>query len=99
MTAVEPKRKYEGLIVLNTKGREDSVEKIISSIGNIMEEMGAKLEQIDQLGRRKFAYPSQKLDEGFYVNYHFEADPGLIEDLREKLELNKDVHIQQYQRR
>ncbi len=65
-----------------------------------MEKMGAKLEQIDQLGRRKFPYASgTKLKEGFYVNYLFEADPEVIDDLREKLTLNKDVHIQHYQRR
>ena len=92
------KRKYEGLIVLDTKGKEEGVDKIISAIGNEMESAGAKLEQIDHLGKRKFPYNAQHLAEGFYVNYLFEAEPTVIEMLKEKLELNQHVHLQHYQR-
>jgi len=92
------KRKYEGLIVLNTKGKSEAVEKIISSVGNEMESAGVKLEQIDHIGMRKFPYNAQHLDEGFYVNYIFEADPTTLDELRDKLTLNTDVHLQHYQR-
>lgn len=93
------KRKYQGVIVLDTKGKEDTVEKMISSVGNEMEAEGARLEQIDHLGKRKFAYPSNKLGDGFYVSYQFEADPGVVEKVRNRLRLNGDVHVQHYQRR
>ena len=57
----------------------------------------ALLEQIDQIGRRKFPYNAQHLDEGFYVNFMFQAEPALIEGLRTKFKLHEDVHLQHYQ--
>ncbi len=70
---------------------------MISQIGRDIEAEGAKLEQIDQLGRRKFAYNARKLEEGFYVNFFFSADPAKLEPLRKKLKLNDDVFLQHYQ--
>lgn len=90
-------RKYEGLIVLNTKGTEGSIDDLVSSIGKELEAEGAKLEEVRQIGRRKFAYESQKQEAGFYVNYLFEADPTAIERIQTRLKLNDHVHLQHYQ--
>ena len=91
-------RKYEGLIVLNTKGTETSIDDVVSSVSKELEEEGAKLDEIKQLGRKKFAYNARKLDGGHYVNYIFEADGETIEKIKERLKLNTLVHLQHYQR-
>ena len=91
-------RKYEGLIVLNTKGKEDSVDELVSSVAKEMEGEGARLDEIQQLGRRKFAYNARHLDAGHYVNYIFEAEPTQVESIQSKLKLNALVHIQHYKR-
>ncbi|MES2709878.1 MAG: 30S ribosomal protein S6 [Verrucomicrobiota bacterium] len=92
------KRKYEGLIVLNTKGKDDTVDTIVSKLGREMELEGITLEQIDHLGKKKFPYGSKKLDEGYYVNYLFSSEPDAVEKIKTKLRLNADVHQQHYQR-
>ena len=92
------KRKYEGLIVLNTKGKDETVDTIVSNLGRDMELEGITLEQIDHLGKKKFPYGSKKLDEGYFVNYLFSAEAPVIEKLKAKLRLNTDVHQQHYQR-
>lgn len=92
-------RKYEGVIVLNTKGNEDSIDKMISDVGREIESEGAKLEQIDKLGRHKFAYNARHLDEGFYVNYQFQADSQTLPKVQDKLKLNPIVHLQNYHRK
>ena len=91
-------RKYESLIVLDTKGKEDSVDELVSAVAKEMEAEGAKLDEIQQLGRRKFAYNARHLDGGHYVNYTFEADPGQVQNIQSKLKLNAIVHLQHYQR-
>ena len=35
-------RKYEGLIVLNTKGKEDSVDELVGAVAKEMEAEGAE---------------------------------------------------------
>lgn len=90
-------RNYEGLIVLNTKGIDSSVDDLVSAIGKELETEGARLEEIQQMGRRQFAYPSKKLEGGIYVHYLFAAEPDAIEKIHARLKLNGAVHLQHYQ--
>lgn len=91
-------RKYEGLIVLNTKSIEGSVEDLVTAVSKEIESEGAKLEEIQQLGRKKFAYNSRHLESGHYVNYFFKAEPDAIDRIQAKLRLNGNVHLQHFQR-
>ncbi|MBP7948389.1 MAG: 30S ribosomal protein S6 [Verrucomicrobiales bacterium] len=91
------KRKYESLVVLDTRGKEDTVDSLVSKIGREMELEGAKLEQIDHVGKRRFPYGSKGLTDGYYVCYQFEAEPATIDKVRSKLKLTSEVHQQHYQ--
>jgi small subunit ribosomal protein S6 len=90
-------RKYEGLIVLNTKGMESSIDELVSSIGKELEAEGAKLDEVKQMGRREFAYPSKKSTGGHYIQYFFAAEPAAIEKIQGRLRLNDAVQVQHYQ--
>ncbi|MGC6464474.1 MAG: 30S ribosomal protein S6 [Akkermansiaceae bacterium] len=91
-------RKYEGLIVLNTQGTEKSIDDLVSAVAKELEEEGAKLDEIKQLGRKQFVYNARKLDGGHYVNYIFEADTDVVSKIQTRLKLNNTVHLQHYQR-
>jgi small subunit ribosomal protein S6 len=91
-------RKYEGLIVLNSQGQEDSINDLVTSVAKEMEGKGAKMDEIQQLGRKKFAYNARHLEGGHYVNYIFEAEPADIEKIQEELNLNTSIYLQHYQR-
>lgn len=88
-------RKYEAVIVLSQG--EEGIDDLIQSVGKEMEEEGAKLDKIDKIGRRTFAYNARKQAGGYYVNYFFEGAPELIDKLRERLNLNNDVYLHHYQ--
>jgi small subunit ribosomal protein S6 len=90
-------RNYEGLIILNAKGMEGTIDDLISSVGKEIEAEGGKLDEVKQLGRREFAYPAKHLDGGHYVNYLFAADPASIKKIESRLKLNDKVHLQHYQ--
>lgn len=81
------------------QGKEDSVDTLISRIGKEIEEEGATLQQVDRVGRKDFAYPSNHISGGFFVQYHFEAEPAAVEKLRGRLALNTDIHLQHYDRK
>jgi small subunit ribosomal protein S6 len=91
------KKKYEGIVILNPMGKEDSVDELVQNVGREIEAEGATLEQIEQMGRQKFAYNARHLASGHYVSYHFMADPGSLERVRSRLKLNEAVHLQHYQ--
>jgi small subunit ribosomal protein S6 len=92
------KRKYEALIVLDMKGKEESVEQLVTGISRDFEKAGAKLEQIDHLGKRQFPYSPRHVTSGYFVNFQIEADNTALESVRGKLKLNENVYQQYYQR-
>lgn len=95
----EEKRKYEGVIVLNTEDPSISIDDLVQTIGRDLEAEGAQLDQIDSIGRRDFAYESnRKKTSGHYVNYIFNAEPDVVDKIKTKLKLNENVHLQHYQR-
>ncbi|MEO0415567.1 MAG: 30S ribosomal protein S6 [Verrucomicrobiota bacterium] len=94
------KRKYEGVIVLNMQGQEEGIEESVNVVTKEFEGKGATLEQIERLGRKEFTYPNHaKQTHGYYVQYHFEAEPELLNDLETSLKLNDSVMLQHYRRR
>ncbi len=91
-------RKYQGLIVLNTKSLEGTVDELVTAVSKELEAEGAQLEKITQLGRRQFAYNSRHLEAGHYVNYTFQGAPDIVSRIQERLRLNGHVHLQHFQR-
>ena len=91
-------RKYQGLIVLNTKSLEGTIDDLVTSISKEIESEGAKMEKIVNLGRRQFAYNSKHIEAGHYVNYIFEGAGDLITKIQDRLRLNGHVHLQHFQR-
>jgi ribosomal protein S6 len=91
-------KKYEGIYVLNLQGSEDGVDQLVSAITTELEAEGSKLEQVDRLGRKEFAYENHaKQKHGFYIRCVFEAAPAVISKVRNKLSLNQEIHLQHYQ--
>jgi small subunit ribosomal protein S6 len=92
-------RKYEATIVLDTKGKEQSIEELVGQISKTLETAGARLEQIDQMGKREFPFSPRHVTHGYYVNVQFEAEPTVLDAVSAKLKLNDNVYQQYYQRR
>jgi small subunit ribosomal protein S6 len=90
---------YEAMIVLDTKGKEESVEQLVSAVTQELEKAGAKLEQIDHLGKRKFPFNPRHVEAGYFVNILFKAAATSLDAARSKIRLNDNVYQQYYQRR
>ena len=90
--------RYEGLLVLNQKGNEDTVKDLIERLEGEFVKEGAKVEQVQKMDKRQFTYVAGPLDSGFYVNFIFEGAPGIVERLRGKFNLDEDVYRQHYQK-
>ncbi len=91
-------RKYQGLIVLNPKNIDGTIDDTIKAVSKEIEGEGVKVEKVDQLGRRQFAYASRHVEAGHFVNYTFNGSPEAIKKIQARLSLNGNVHLQHYQR-
>ncbi len=92
------KRRYEALLVLNAQGKEDSIREIIERLQSDFQKEGADVEQVQKMDRHDFSYMAGPLDSGYYVNFIFNADSGLVAKLRTKFKLDPEVYRQSYQR-
>jgi ribosomal protein S6 len=92
------KRRYEVLLVLNTKGKEEGANELIDSIEKQIKGAKVEVEQIQRLEKRTFSYPSKKRTAGYYVNYIVHATPEQIESLQAKWKLDPVIHLQHYQK-
>jgi len=92
------KNRYEGLLVLNQKGNDDTVKDLIERLEGEFEKEGAKVEQVQKMDRRQFTYVAGPLDSGYYVNFIFEGEPQIVDRLRAKFKLDADVYRQHYQK-
>jgi small subunit ribosomal protein S6 len=92
-------RKYEAMIVLDMKGREENVETLVSQLGKEFETNGVKLQQVDNLGKKKFPFAPRHVESGYYINFLFEAEPAAVDKVQARLKLNDNVYMQYFQRR
>jgi len=90
--------RYEALLILNTKGNDESVKETIDRLEGEFTKEGAKIEAIQKMDRRHFTYVKGKLDSGYYVNFIFEGTPASLEKLQTKFKLDNDVYRQNYKK-
>lgn len=85
-------KRYEGLFILNTAGKEEGVKDVIDHISADITAAGGKVDTVQKMDKRQFArVASRKMQSGFYVNFIFESDPTALTGLRAKFRLNEDV--------
>ena len=90
------KNRYEGLLILNTKGNDDSAKDIIERLEKDFKNEGAEIEQVQKMDKRQFTYVRGPLDQGFYVNFIFHGAPTVVAKLKAKFTLDEDVYRQSY---
>lgn len=88
--------RYEALLILNTKGKEDGAKDIIDRLEKFLNKEGAHVEQVQRLDQRKFSYAAGDLNHGYYVNFIFDGAAGICEKLKAKLDFDEDVYRQHY---
>lgn len=84
--------------MLDTKGIDTSVDELISNVGQLIEAEGAKLDEVKNLGRKKFAYNARQIEGGHYVSYMFDADPEVINKIKASLDLADNIYMHNYNR-
>lgn len=85
-------KRYEGLFILNTAGKEEGVKDIIDKITNEITAVGGKIETVQKMDKRAFSrVANKKYSTGFYVNIIFESQTGAVAQLRSRFALNEDV--------
>lgn len=84
-------RNYEAMFIFEPRLREDKLEKEINSVQTIIKKYDTERIDYVNMGKKTLAYPIQKLNEGFYVNYNFQTRPSAITKIKAALKHRKDI--------
>ena len=66
--------KYELAVVVSAKIEDDARAATIEKVKELIARFGGNVTDVDEWGKRRFAYEIQKMHEGFYYFIQFEAD-------------------------
>lgn len=74
------------------------MDELVTAISKDIESAGAKVEKIDNMGRKDFAYTPRKINGAHYVTYTISGEADCITKIQEKLALNDAVYLNQFNR-
>jgi ribosomal protein S6 len=90
-------KNYEAMFILDTRGKDDAAEDIITRIEAEIKAQGGSLNGKPQkVGRIKFERAPGPIDAGFYVNIRFSAPTPALAKLRERFTLDTSIFRQTY---
>ena len=81
-------RTYEVMYIVDTDSSDENIAKLNESIGSLIEKEGGTIVRMDDVGRRKMAYPIKKKYEGYYVLYEIEGSGQEIAELERRMRVN-----------
>jgi ribosomal protein S6 len=85
-------KRYEGLFILETAGKEEGLKETIDKITAELTGLGAKVETVQKMDKRTFSrVADKKHTAGYYVNIIFESQPAVVDQLRTRFAMNPDV--------
>lgn len=85
-------KRYEGLFILETAGKEDGIKDAIDKISAEITTAGGKVETVQKMEKKNFSrIADKKHNAGFYVNIIFESEPKALNQLKTRFALNEEV--------
>ncbi|MDQ3178893.1 MAG: 30S ribosomal protein S6 [Acidobacteriota bacterium] len=82
------KRAYEVMFIAAPETADEDVAKLNDSITTLIETEGGSVVKLEDMGRRKLAYPINKKTEGYYVLFEIEGSGQEISELERRMRVN-----------
>lgn len=81
-------KKYELLYILDKDADDAKRERAIKRIEDTITKGNGVVSNVDIWGMKKFAYPINYKNEGFYVLVEFESDPEVIKNIEHAMHVH-----------
>jgi small subunit ribosomal protein S6 len=88
---MNPKHTYETTFIVNAALEDATIEPIINSTIEFIQNNGGSITTLDKWGRRRLAYPIQKKHNGYYVYAMYDAPATLVPQLERYFQLEENV--------
>ena len=82
---------YEVAVIIRPEVEEDAQQTLIEQLSGILTAEGGQVDNVETWGRRRLAYPINKVNEGFYyfIQGHFSS--ATLPELDRVAKLSEDI--------
>ena len=82
--------KYEAVMIFSVAAGEEAVTPLIEKFKALIEANGT-IENVDDWGKRRLAYPINDIQEGYYVLVYFAADAEFPAELNRRFNIDDAI--------
>jgi small subunit ribosomal protein S6 len=83
--------KYEVLYILVNEIEDDAKTQLVDKFSSAVTNLGGTVDKIDKWGTKRFAYPINFKNDGYYVLMTFTANPEVSKELERLLRITDNV--------
>ena len=83
--------KYELAVVVSAKLEDEARAEVIEKVKAMITRFGGNVTDVDEWGKRRFAYEIQKMKEGFYYFVQFDAPATCPAEVEKRVRIVDNV--------
>jgi small subunit ribosomal protein S6 len=76
------------MYIVDPEQGDDKIAKLNDAVGKLVKKEGGEVVRMDDIGRKRLAYPIQKKEEGYYVLFEIEGSGQEIAELERRMRVN-----------
>lgn len=83
--------KYELAVIVSAKLEDEARAEVVEKVKALVARFGGNVTDVDDWGKRRFAYEIQKMKEGYYYFIHFEATSEVPAEIEQRIRIMDNV--------
>ncbi len=86
----EIKKNYEVMFIVNATLTDDAIASTVEKFKTLITKNG-EITKVEEIGKKRLAYPIMKMNEGYYVLVEFTSDPQFPKELGRIFNITDEV--------
>ena len=86
----EIKNNYEVMFIVNSTFTEEAISATVEKFQKLIGENG-EVTKVEEIGKKRLAYPIMKMSEGYYVLVEFTSNPEFPKELDRVFNITDEV--------
>ncbi len=83
--------KYKLLFIIENGIEQEAKDALVDKFTGLIAELGGTVANVDKWGTRKYAYPIDYKNEGYYVLVEFESDANAPAEIERQMRNNDNI--------